>query len=223
MDDIYHKLIFDGKKIAPVYNFTKKDIESTNIVVIKRYFKNIWNDRISNWLGCCKPKACKDHNKYSIVRQPRVILPSVRWQQKRHWQEIRVVLMSWLRQIQKNRDTVIQGLRSIPGVKVEKPEGAFYCFPDFSTLNKDSMAWRNFCWKKHSLLPCLVRSSVWKAICGSAFAGAASEVADGIARIKWALDPNSPREIQIGTRKVVRDWVRKPLPKYLCSLLITLN
>jgi aspartate aminotransferase len=34
MDDIYHKLVFDGKKITPVYSFTKKDIESTNIVVI---------------------------------------------------------------------------------------------------------------------------------------------------------------------------------------------
>jgi aspartate aminotransferase len=38
------------------------------------------------------------------------------------------------------------------------------------------------------------------------YAGAASEIVDGMARIKWALDPNAPREIQIGTRKVVRDW-----------------
>ena len=27
MDDIYHKLVFDGKRAAPAYNFTNKDIE----------------------------------------------------------------------------------------------------------------------------------------------------------------------------------------------------
>jgi len=28
----------------------------------------------------------------------------------------------------------------------------------------------------------------------------------GLERIKWALDPNSPNEIYIGQRKLVRDW-----------------
>ena len=28
----------------------------------------------------------------------------------------------------------------------------------------------------------------------------------GIERIKWALDPNSPNELYIGERKLVRDW-----------------
>jgi len=34
MDDIYHKLVFDGKKAAPGYQFTNKDIETTRIIVI---------------------------------------------------------------------------------------------------------------------------------------------------------------------------------------------
>jgi len=30
---------------------------------------------------------------------------------------------------------------------------------------------------------------------------------EGVARIKWALDTNSPNEIFINDRKMVRDWV----------------
>jgi aspartate aminotransferase len=28
-----------------------------------------------------------------------------------------------------------------------------------------------------------------------------------VERIKWALDPNSPNEIYIGDRKLIRDWL----------------
>ena len=38
------------------------------------------------------------------------------------------------------------------------------------------------------------------------FCGPEKDVIDGIEIIKWALDPNSPNELQIGNRKLVRDW-----------------
>jgi aspartate aminotransferase len=91
-------------------------------------------------------------------------------------------------------------------VKVEKPEGTFYCFPDFSAPNKDSMALAEFLLKKALVVTVPGKDFGMEGHLRLSYAGAASEVADGIARIKWALDPNSPREIQIGTRKVIRDW-----------------
>jgi aspartate aminotransferase len=205
MDDIYHKLIFDGKKIAPVYNFTKKDIESTNIVVIngisktygmtgfrigwvvanRKLVKTITN--IQSQTTTCNSPICQVAAEAALTGDQSCVDELVAT-------------------IQKNRDTVIQGLRSIPGVKVEKPEGAFYCFPDFSTLNKDSMALAEFLLKKALVVTVPGKEFGMEGHLRISFAGAASEVADGIARIKWALDPNSPREIQIGTRKVVRDW-----------------
>jgi aspartate/methionine/tyrosine aminotransferase len=38
------------------------------------------------------------------------------------------------------------------------------------------------------------------------FCGSIKEITEGIERIKWALDPNSPNELYIGERKLVRDW-----------------
>jgi aspartate aminotransferase len=37
--------------------------------------------------------------------------------------------------------------------------------------------------------------------------GTVKDVTDGIARIKWALDPTSPKDIYIGDRKLIRDWL----------------
>jgi aspartate/methionine/tyrosine aminotransferase len=38
------------------------------------------------------------------------------------------------------------------------------------------------------------------------FCGSIKDITEGIERIKWALDPNSPNELYIGERKLVRDW-----------------
>ena len=39
------------------------------------------------------------------------------------------------------------------------------------------------------------------------FSGTVKDVTEGLARIKWALDPTSPNEIYIGDRKLIRDWL----------------
>jgi len=39
------------------------------------------------------------------------------------------------------------------------------------------------------------------------FAGTIKDIMTGIERIKWVLDSNSPNEIFIGDRKLIRDWL----------------
>jgi aspartate aminotransferase len=205
MDDIYHKLVFDGKKIAPVYNFTKKDIESTNVIVInglsKTYgmtgFRIGWivgnrklvkvMTNIQSQTTTCNSPICQVAGEAALTGDQGCV-------------------GELIATIQKNRDTAIRELRSIPGVKVEKPEGAFYCLPDFSAFNKDSMALADFLLKKALVVTVPGKEFGMEGHLRLSYAGAPSEVADGLARIKWALDPNTPHEIQIGNRKVVRDW-----------------
>ena len=38
------------------------------------------------------------------------------------------------------------------------------------------------------------------------YCGSIKDITQGIERIKWAIDPNSPNELIIGERKLVRDW-----------------
>ncbi len=39
------------------------------------------------------------------------------------------------------------------------------------------------------------------------YAGTLKDVTEGVARIRWALDPNAPSEIYVGDKKLVRDWM----------------
>jgi aspartate aminotransferase len=43
-------------------------------------------------------------------------------------------LAGMIEEFQRRRDALYNGLRTIPGVEVEKPEGAFYLFPNFTKL-----------------------------------------------------------------------------------------
>ena len=40
--------------------------------------------------------------------------------------------------LENNRNIMVERLRAIPGVRVTKPDGTFYCFPDFSAYEKNS-------------------------------------------------------------------------------------
>jgi aspartate aminotransferase len=205
MDDIYHKLVFDGKKITPVYSFTNQDIESTNVIVVngisKTYgmtgFRIGWvvSNRklvktmtgIQGQITTCNSPVCQVAAEAALSGDQECVTELVET-------------------IQKNRDMVVKELQSIPGIRITKPEGAFYCLPDFSYYNKDSMALADFLLKKALVVTVPGKDFGMEGHLRLSYAGTASEVAEGMKRIRWALDKNSPREIKIGNRTAVRDW-----------------
>jgi len=204
-DDIYHKLIFDGKKIAPAYNFTKKDIESTNVIVINGVSKTygMTGFRVG-WVVANRKLVKVMTNIQGQITTCNSPICQVAAEAALNDDQSSVDVL--LDTIEKNRNTVMRELQAIPGMKIVKPQGTFYCFPDFSAFNKDSMALADFLLKKALVVTVPGREFGMEGHLRLSYAGAPGEVADGLARIKWALDPNAPREIQIGNRKVVRDW-----------------
>jgi aspartate aminotransferase len=61
-DDIYHKLTFDRNRAAPAYEFTKRDIENSNVIVVNGVAKALRHDRFPHRLGGCaaRPGAGDD-------------------------------------------------------------------------------------------------------------------------------------------------------------------
>jgi aspartate aminotransferase len=88
-----------------------------------------------------------------------------------------------------------------------KPDGTFYCFPDFRAYSKDSVALCEFLLKKALVVTVPGREFGMDGHLRLSYAGSIKDITEGIARIKWALDPNSPNEIYIGDRRMVRDWL----------------
>jgi aspartate aminotransferase len=108
--------------------------------------------------------------------------------------------------LENNAKVMIERLHAFTGIKVQPPEGTFYCFADFSAYEKNSTKLAEFLLDK--VMVCTVpgiefgmEGHLRLSTCGTT-----KEITQGIERIKWALDLNSPNELYIGGRKLVRDW-----------------
>jgi aspartate aminotransferase len=114
------------------------------------------------------------------------------------------------RAMEGNRNAMMRELRTLPGVRCVPPDGTFYCLPDFSAYLEP------FGGKSVELSQFLLRKAFVVTVPGKEFgleghlrlsyAGAEADVTTGLARLRWALDPDSPREIVAGGRTLVRDW-----------------
>lgn len=205
MDDIYHKLVFDGREITPVYEFTKKDIESTNVIVVNGISKTygMTGFRIG-WVIANKKivKAMTNIQSQSTTCSSPVCQMAAEGALNGDQKCVDELVNT----IQRNRDLVVRELSTIPGVKVTKPEGTFYCLPDFSAINKDSMALAELLLKKALVITVPGKDFGAEGHLRISYATAYEEVLDGLTRIKWALIANSPKEIQVGNRRLIKDW-----------------
>jgi aspartate aminotransferase len=108
--------------------------------------------------------------------------------------------------IEANRDAMLEALGEIGGLRITRPQGGLFCFPDFSAHGSSSK----------ELAERLLERALVVTVPGVefgmdghlrlSFAGDREEILEGVRRIRWALDPASPNEIRLGNRVAVRDW-----------------
>jgi aspartate aminotransferase len=109
--------------------------------------------------------------------------------------------------LENNRNIMVEHLNSFDGVKVTKPDGTFYCFADFSTYMKDSTKLCQFLLDKVRVVTVPGVEFGMEGYLRLSTCGTVKDITEGVERMKWALDPNSPNELYIGDRKLVRDWL----------------
>jgi aspartate aminotransferase len=108
--------------------------------------------------------------------------------------------------LQNARDVMMKELNSFPGVRIEKPGGTFYCLPDFSNYQKSSEALSQMLLDKALVVTVPGKEFGMEGHLRLSYCGSMKEVQEGMARIKWVLDPNAPKDIFIGDRRLLRDW-----------------
>jgi aspartate aminotransferase len=109
--------------------------------------------------------------------------------------------------LENNRNVMMQELRSFNGVKTTKPDGTYYCLPDFRAYNANSVELCRFLLKKALVVTVPGKEFGMEGYLRLSYATTVKDIKQGVERIKWALDPTSPNEIYIGERKLVRDWL----------------
>jgi aspartate aminotransferase len=108
--------------------------------------------------------------------------------------------------LENRRNVMMARLETIPGVRVAKPAGTFYSFPDFSAYEKDSAKLSRFLLDKVRVVTVPGREFGMEGRLRLSFCGTLKEITEGVDRIKWALDPGAPNELFVGDKKLVRDW-----------------
>jgi aspartate/methionine/tyrosine aminotransferase len=109
--------------------------------------------------------------------------------------------------LENNRNVMMQELRSFSGIHVTTPDGTYYCLPDFRAYGASSVELSRFLLAKALVVTVPGKEFGMEGYLRLSYATTVKDIKQGVERIKWALDPNSPNEIYIGDRKLVRDWV----------------
>jgi aspartate aminotransferase len=108
--------------------------------------------------------------------------------------------------LENNRDTLLNELKEIEGVKVTIPQGTFYSFADFSRYNKDSLALSSFLLDKAYVAVVPGMSFGLEGYQRISCCAGRENILEGMRRIKWALDKDAPAELKIGDITLKKDW-----------------
>jgi aspartate aminotransferase len=206
MDDIYHKLVFDGKRTPIAYKYTDKDLENSKIIVVNGVSKlyGMTGFRLGWVVAPRKLIEVMINIQSQITSNVPVVSQAAA---EGALTGVQSVVESLRLTIQNNRDVMIQELNTFDGIRVTKPEGTFYCLPDFRAYSDNSMELAEFLLRKALVVTVPGIAFGMEGHLRLSYAGSMKDITEGIERIKWALDPESPNEIYIGDRKLVRDWL----------------
>jgi aspartate aminotransferase len=205
-DDIYHKLVFDGTVAAPAYQFTGKDIENSHIIVVNGIAKlyGMTGFRIG-WVVAPRKMVSIMTNVQAQTTSCPAALEQAAAEGALNGMQSSVESLRLT--MQNNRDVILSELGTFTDVRCVRPSGTFYCMPDFRAYNGNSVELSRFLLKKALVVTVPGKEFGMEGHLRLSFAGTVKDATEGVARIKWALDPNSPNEIYIGDRKMIRDWL----------------
>ncbi len=211
MDDIYHKLVFDGVRAAPAYRYTTQDLESSMVIVSNGVSKlyGMTGFRIGWVIAPRKLVEVMTNIQAQTISTTSIVLQSAAEGALTGMQSI---VENLRLTIENNRNVIMQELRSFSGIKVFRPQGTFYCLPDFraycpSALAKDSVELSRFLLRKALVVTVPGKEFGMEGHLRLSYAGSVKDITTAVERMKWALDPNSPNDIYIGDRKLIRDWL----------------
>jgi aspartate aminotransferase len=206
MDDIYNRLVFDGKSAPICYESAKLSLEESKLVVINGVSKTyaMTGFRIG-WAIGNKPLI----EAMATIQSQQTSGPSApsQWAAVGALNGVQSPVDSLRVTLENNRNVMMDRLRAFDGVKVYQPEGTFYCFPDFSAYMKDSQKLSDFLLDKVRVVTVPGKEFGFEGHLRLSYCGAVRDITEGMERIKWALDTNSANELYLGDRKLVREWV----------------
>jgi aspartate aminotransferase len=205
MDDLYNRLVFDGKKAPNPYDYAKQDITQSKLVVVQGVSKMyaMTGFRIGWALGNRELVEAMTNIQSHQTSGPVTVS---QWAAIGALSGVQSAIESLRLTLENQRNVMVERLAAIPGVHVTRPNGTFYCFPDMSAYMKDSQKLAELLLERVRVVTVPGKEFGMDGHLRLSYCGTIKEIMDGIERIKWALDPQAPNELILGDRKLMRDW-----------------
>ena len=205
MDDLYNRLVFDGKTAPNAFEYATDQSDHSKLIIVQGVSKMyaMTGFRIGWAVGNKQVVRAMANIQSQETSGPAT--PS-QWAAVGALNGIQSSIETLRMTLENNRNVLVSRLEAIPGVKVTKPGGTFYCFPDFSAYNKNSQQLAQFLLDKVRVVTVPGKEFGREGHLRVSFCGTIGDIKQGTERIQWALDPNSANELYIGGRKLVRDW-----------------
>jgi aspartate aminotransferase len=205
-DDIYHKLVFDRKEAAPAYRFTQRDVEDSHIIVVNGVAKvyGMTGFRVG-WVIAPREMVRVMTNVTAQITSG--VSPVSQAAAEGALNGLQSIVEAIRLQIENNRNILLQEMKTFSGARLIAPDGTFYALPDLRAFNTNSEEVCRFLLKKAMVVTVPGKEFGMEGHIRLSISGSVKDVTEGIARIKWALDPTSPNEIYIGDKKMIRDWL----------------
>ena len=206
MDDIYNRLVFDGKSAPVCYDYMQAPLEESKLVVINGVSKMYAMTGFRVGWAIANKELVEAMATVQSQQTSGPASPS-QWAAVGALNGVQSSIENLRMTLENNRNVMVDRLRAINGVKVTKPDGTFYCFPDFSAYMKDSQKLAQFLLDKVRVVTVPGKEFGFEGHLRLSYCGTIREISEALERIQWALDPTSANELYLGDRKLVRDWL----------------
>ncbi|MFN0172667.1 MAG: pyridoxal phosphate-dependent aminotransferase [Bryobacteraceae bacterium] len=206
MDDTYNRLVFDGRSPVNCYDFSSEDIDQSKLVVINCVSKMYAMTGFRIGWAVASRELVQATATIQSQQTSGPATPS-QWAAVGALTGVQSSIEALRMTLENNRNLLVDRLKVFPGIRVTKPDGAFYCFPDFSHYMKDSQKLAEFLLEKVRVVTVPGREFGMEGHLRLSFCGTAKEITEGVERMRWALDPTAPNELYLGDRRLVRDWM----------------
>jgi aspartate aminotransferase len=205
MDDLYNRLVFDGQKAPNPFDFAKVQGPASKLVVVQGVSKMyaMTGFRIGWAIG--NPEVVEAMTNIQGHQTSGPVTVS-QWAAIGALSGVQTSIESLRLTLENQRNLMVERLQTIPGIRVTKPHGTFYCFPDFTAYGKDSQKLAELLLERVRVVTVPGREFGMDGHLRLSYCGTVKDITDGVERIKWALDPQAPNELYLGGRKLVRDW-----------------
>jgi aspartate aminotransferase len=201
MDDIYHRLLFDGKEAPSCFSFAKHLDGDSRLIVINGISKvyamtgfrigwaiaNKTLIKVMTNIQGHETSGASTVSQYAAIGALKSDQSSV--------EELTTTL-------EKNRNILMTELSKIKDVYAPKPDGTFYCFADFSAYTDDAVKLAEYILEKVKVVLVPGNQFGMNTHMRISTCGSEEDIIEGIRRIRWALDDSMTEPIKIGNEMI---------------------